>query len=100
MKETRCQGKVVQDSRKSRRPSQQNTLKNKAMVPTGKKNKEQSNKDQRLHDELNHVDIEPLVYTLVQMKTKLRELEPPKTSMVPRITSLYKPQKYFEGFYL
>ena len=46
-----------------------------------------SNKDQRLHDELNHVDIELLVDTQVQMKAQLRELEPPQPSMVPRIAN-------------
>ena len=61
-----------------------------------------SNKVQRLHDELNHVDIEPLVDTFVQMKAQLRELEPsrPSTENLPRIPSFYKPQKYFAGFYL
>ena len=61
-----------------------------------------SNKDQPLHDELNNVDIEPLVDTLVQKKAQLRQLEPTRTSTVnlPRIPSFYKPQKYFGGFYL
>ena len=45
------------------------------------KQRKNSNKDQRLHDELNYVDIEPLVSTLVQMKTQLRELELPRPSM-------------------
>ena len=40
------------------------------------KQRANSNKDQHLHDESNHVDIEPLGDTLVQMKTQLRELEP------------------------
>ena len=38
-----------------------------------------SNKDQRLHDELNHVDIEPLVDTFWHMKAQLYELEPPRS---------------------
>ena len=61
-----------------------------------------SNKDQRIYDQLNHVDIEPLVVTLVQMKAQLRELEPsrPSNANLPRIPSFYKPQKYFGGFYL
>ena len=59
------------------------------------KQRTNSYKDQRLHDELNHVDIEPLVDTLVQMKAQLRELEPPRPSMVPRIPSFYKAQKIF-----
>ena len=59
-----------------------------------------SNKDQRQHDELNHVDIEPVVDMSVQMKAKIRELEPPQPSMVPTILSFFKPQKYFGGFYL
>ena len=59
--------------------------------------KTKSNNDQCLHDKLNHVDIKPLVDTLVQMKAQLRELESPKPSMVPKIPSFYKPQKYFGG---
>ena len=55
-----------------------------------------SNKDQRLHDELNHVDIEPLVDTFVQLKAQLRELEPSRQST--ENPSFYKPQKYFGGF--
>ena len=41
-----------------------------------------SNKDERLHDELNHVDIEPLNDTLVQMKAQLRELEPTRRQWI------------------
>ena len=37
------------------------------------KQKTNSNKDQKLHDELNHVYTETLVDTLVQMKALLRE---------------------------
>ena len=60
-----------------------------------------SNKDQRLHDELNHVDIEPLVDTFWQMKAELYELETPRSNEnLPTIPSFYKPQKYFEGIYL
>ena len=61
-----------------------------------------SNKDLRLHDELNHEDIEPLVAMFVQMKVQLRELVPSRPSMdnLPRIQSFYKPQKYFGEFYL
>ena len=46
------------------------------------KQRANSNKDQRLNDELNHVDIEPLVDTLVQMKTQLRELEPTRPPFI------------------
>ena len=42
------------------------------------KQRANSNKDQRLHDESNHVNIEPLVGTQVQMKAQLHELEPKK----------------------
>ena len=60
-----------------------------------------SNKSQRLHDELNHVDIEPLVDTFLQMKAQLYELEPPRSNEnLPRISSFYKSKKYFGGFYL
>ena len=66
------------------------------------KQRSNSNKDQRLHDELNHVDIEPLVDTLVMMKTQLRQLEAstPASKNLPTVPSFYKPQKYFGGFYL
>ena len=61
-----------------------------------------SNKTQRLNDELNHVDIEPLVDNFVQMKAQSREWEPSIPSMenLPTFPSFYKPQKYFGGFYL
>ena len=61
-----------------------------------------SNKTQRLHDELNHEDVEPLVETFWQMKAQLYELEPPRPSIenLPRIPSFYKPQKYFGEFFL
>ena len=61
-----------------------------------------SNKTQRLHDELNHVDTDPLVESFWQMKAQLYAMEPPRPSMdnLPRIPRFYKPQKYFGGFYL
>ena len=39
-----------------------------------------SNKAQRLHDELNHVDIEPLEDLYWQMKGQLYQLEPPRSN--------------------
>ena len=60
-----------------------------------------SYKTQRLHDELNHVDIEPLEDQYWQMKGQLYQLEPPRSAEnLPRIPSFYKTQKYFRGFYL
>ena len=66
------------------------------------KQRHNSNKAQRLHDELNHVDIEPLEDQYWQLKARLYVLEPPRPSMdnLPRIPSFYKPQKNFGGFYL
>ena len=66
------------------------------------KQRHNSNKAQRLHDELNHVDIEPLEDQYWQLKAQLYVLEPPRHLMdnLPRIPSFYKPQKYFGGFYL
>jgi len=55
-----------------------------------------SNKAQRQHDELNHVDTEPLVDSLIQMRVRLMELEPKKSSMVPKF---FKTPKSFGGFY-
>ena len=59
-----------------------------------------SNKAQRLHDELNHVDIEPLENMFWQMKAKLYQLKPLRSTEFPKIPSFYKPQKNFGGFYL
>ena len=57
-----------------------------------------SNKTQRLHDELNHVDVKPLVDTFWQMKAQLYEMEPPRSNEnLPTIPSFYKPLKYFGG---
>ena len=60
-----------------------------------------SNKAQRLHDELNHVEIEPLEDMYWQMKALLYQLEPPRSNEnLLTIPSFYKPQKYFGEFYL
>ena len=58
------------------------------------KQRANSNKDRRLHDELNHVEIEPLVDMLVPMKAQLRELEHTRHSFISlqRIPSFYKPR--------
>ena len=58
-----------------------------------------SKKTQRLHYELNHVDVEPLEDTFWQMKAQLYEMEPPRPSAenLPTIPIFYKPQKYFGG---
>ena len=49
-----------------------------------------SNKTERLHDELNHVDVEPLVDTFWQMKAQLYEMEPPRSAEnLPNIPSFY-----------
>ena len=59
-----------------------------------------SNKTQRLHDELKHVDIEPLEDTCLgkwaEGSAQLYEMEParPSAENLPRF---YKPQKYFGG---
>ena len=59
-----------------------------------------SNKAQRLHDELNHVDIEPLEELYWQMKGQLYQLEPLRSNEnLPTTPSFYKTQKYFGGFY-
>ena len=60
-----------------------------------------SNKTQRLHDELNHVDIEPLEGLYWQLKGQLYQLEPsrPSAKNLPTTPSFYKTQKYFGGFY-
>ena len=64
------------------------------------KQRHNANKTQRLHDELNHVDIEPLEDLFWQMKAKLYQLEPLRSTEFPKIPSFYKPQKNFGGFYL
>ena len=64
------------------------------------KQRHNANKTQRLHDELNHVDIEPLEDLFWQLKAKLYQLEPLRSTEFPKIPSFYKPQKNFGGFYL
>ena len=60
-----------------------------------------SNKTQRLHDEFNHVDVEPLEDTFWQLKAQLYQLEPPRSMKnLPTIPRFYRPQKYFGGFNL
>ena len=39
-----------------------------------------SNKTQRIHDELNNVDVEPLEDLFWQMKAQLYQMEPPRPS--------------------
>ena len=93
----RCRGLDASDATKFLTTLRQNALKHKVedLVPTGFHQRKKSNKDQKLHDELN-VDIEPLVDTLVQIRAQLRELEP----SIINLPSFYQPQKYFVGFYL
>ena len=60
-----------------------------------------SNKAQRLHDELNHVDIKPLEDLFWQMKAELYQMESPGSNEnLPTTPRFYKPQKHFGGFYL
>ena len=42
------------------------------------------NREQKQNDEAIHQDPEPFIDTLVQMRVQLRELEPSRSSMVPR----------------
>ena len=59
-----------------------------------------SNKTQRLHDELNHVDIEPLEDLFWQMKAQLYELEParPSAENLSTIPRFYKPKNILGDF--
>ena len=99
-----CRGLHVLDARKLKTILQKRSWKPIDIENIGQpfKQRTNSNKTQRLHDELNHVDVEPLVDTFWQMKAQLYEFEPPRpsTENLPKIPSFYKPKNNLGGFYL